>query len=271
VLLEAARDAGAKGLATGHYARVAHHGATGRYHLYRAVDRRKDQSYFLYALGQDQLAMVRFPLGELGKTDTRRLAHEFGLPVADKADSQQACFAGGDYRAYLRERLGASIAPGVMRDVAGGVRGRHAGLPFYTVGQRHGLGLGNPQPLYVVELNPRTNEVIVGEDQHLWTREVQVEALNFVAVAQLTAPTRVLAKVRYAHEPQRAIATPLTAGRLRVTFHEPQRAVAPGQALVLYADDEPDVVMGGGTICPGTAMTAMDVAGAPAGPAWSFP
>jgi tRNA-specific 2-thiouridylase len=266
-LLQAARDWGAAGLATGHYARVGYHEATGRYRLYRAADRRKDQSYFLYALGQDQLAAARFPLGAIEKADTRRLARELGLPVADKADSQQACFARGDYRAYLRERLGPAIASGVMRDAGGAPRGQHAGLPFYTVGQRHGLGLGNPRPLYVVALEPETNEVIVGEDRDLWTREIQVEAVNFVAVDRLSAPTRVLAKIRYAHEPQGATAAPLSADRLRLTFDAPQRAVAPGQAAVFYDAADPDLLLGGGTICrPGWGT---DTSGERAGLTWS--
>jgi len=247
-LLDAARDWGAAALATGHYARVEYHEATRRHRLCRAVDRRKDQSYFLYALDQHQLAAARFPLGLLAKRDTRRLARDFGLPVAEKAESQQVCFAAGDYRAFLRERLGPALVPGTIRGVDGRPRGRHAGLPLYTVGQRHGLGLGNPRPLYVVELDPVTNEVIVGEDSDLWTREVEVEALNFIAVDGLRAPTRVRAKIRYAHEAQSATATPLSADRLRLTFDEPQRAVAPGQAAVLYDHVEPDLVVGGGTI-----------------------
>lgn len=265
-LLQAVRDWGAAGLATGHYARVVYHEATGRYRLYRAADRRKDQSYFLYALDQEQLAAARFPLGAIEKADTRRLAREIGLPVADKPDSQQACFARGDYRAYLRERLGA-IAPGIMRDADGVARGQHAGLPFYTIGQRHGLGLGSPHPLYVVALDPKTNEVIVGEDRDLWTREVRVEAVHLVAVDQLASPTRVLAKIRSAHEPRAATATPLSPGRLHLTFDEPQRAVAPGQAAVLYSAAEPDLVLGGGTISRPSSDT--DAPGERAGSTWS--
>jgi len=248
-LLHAAQSWGAAALATGHYARVQYHEATRRHRLYRAADRRKDQSYFLYALDQEQLAVARFPLGLLAKADTRRLAREFGLPVADKAESQQVCFAAGDYRAYLRDRVGAALTPGTIRDVDGTPRGRHTGLPFYTVGQRHGLGLGNSRPLYVVALDPATNEVVVGEDSHLWAREAEVEALNLIAMDRLDAPIRVRAKIRYAHESQVATATPLSADRLRLAFDEPQRAVAPGQAAVLYDLDEPDVVVGGGTIC----------------------
>jgi len=248
-LLKTARDWGATALATGHYARVEYHEPTGRYRLLRAADQRKDQSYFLYALGQDQLAAIRFPLGGLTKADTRRLAREFGLPVADKADSQQVCFAAGDYRAYLREHLGEAITPGVMRDVGGAARGRHAGLAFYTVGQRHGLGLGNSRPLYVVALDPVTNEVVVGEDSDLWTREVEVAAVNLVAVDHLPEPLRVRAKIRSGHEPQPATAHAIQPDRVRLVFDEPQRAVAPGQAAVLYDDAVPDVVVGGGTIC----------------------
>lgn len=261
-LLQAARNVGAARLATGHYARVAFHAATGRYRLYRAADRRKDQSYFLYTIGQEALAAAQFPLGGLTKTDTRRLARELGLPVADKADSQQVCFAAGDYRAYLRDRLGAAIAPGVIRDVDGEVRGRHDGLPFYTVGQRHGLGIGSPRALYVVALNSRANEVVVGEDRDLWTREADVSAVNLVALERLSEPRRVLAKLRSTQEPQAATATPQSTGGLRLAFEKPQRSVAPGQAAVLYDDGDPDVVLGGGTICRGDDGNAPGAAGA---------
>jgi tRNA-specific 2-thiouridylase len=248
-LLQTVSGWGVTALATGHYARVAYHETAGRFRLYRATDRRKDQSYFLYALTQEQLAAARFPLGALTKAETRALARQFDLPVADKADSQQVCFAAGDYRAYLRDRLGAAIVPGRMRDVGGATRGQHAGVPFFTVGQRHGLGLGNPHPLYVVELDPRTNEVVVGEDRDLWTRAVEVDAVNLVALDRLPASLRVLVKIRYAHEPQAATATPFSADRLHLAFDEPQRAVAPGQAAVLYDASDPDVVVAGGTIC----------------------
>lgn len=248
VLLDTVRSWGARTLATGHYARVGYHEGTRRHRLYRAADPRKDQSYFLYALTQDQLAAVHFPLGALDKTETRALARRFDLPVADKADSQQACFAAGDYRAYLRERLGAAIRPGRMRDVRGDTLGDHAGLPFYTVGQRHGLGLGSPRPLYVVELNPQANEVVVSEERDLWVREVEVDAVNLIALERLAAPLRVMCKIRYAHAPQAATARPLAADRLHLAFDEPQRAVAPGQAAVFYDAADADVVVGGGTI-----------------------
>ena len=248
-LFTRARGWGATRVATGHYARVEYHPATGRYRLRRALDPRKDQSYFLYDLTQEQLAAALFPVGHLRKEETRRMAGELGLAVAGKPDSQEICFVPGDYRTYLRERAGAAILPGTIRDTAGTVRGQHQGLAFYTVGQRRGLGIGNPSPLYVVDLDPARNEVIVGEDQELWTHEVEMSRVNLIAIARLDGPLRILAKIRYAQAAALATATPLAPGRVRLCFDEPQRAVAPGQAAVLYDVSNPELVVGGGTIC----------------------
>jgi tRNA-specific 2-thiouridylase len=176
------------------------------------------------------------------------MAAELGLAVAGKRDSQEICFVPDDYRTYLRERAGDAIRPGIIRDTGGRVRGRHQGVAFYTVGQRRGLGIGNSEPLYVIDLNAATNEVIVGEDRDLWTQEVEVDRVNLVAVETLTGPQRVLAKIRYAQAAAAAAATPLTADRMRLRFDEPQRAVAPGQAAVFYDANDPDLVVGGGTI-----------------------
>ncbi len=247
-LLIRARGWGATRVATGHYAQVERDPATGRYRLRRAADPRKDQSYFLYNLTQEQLAACLFPVGRLRKEETRRIARELGLAVAEKPDSQEICFVPRDYRAYLRKRVGAAIQPGVIRDTGGTVRGQHAGVACYTVGQRRGLGVGNDQPLYVIDLDPATNEVIVGEDRNLWTREVDVERVNLMAMERLAAPQRVLAKIRYAHRPAAATAFPLAGDRIRLTFDEAQRAVAPGQAAVFYDVDDPDLLVGGGTI-----------------------
>jgi tRNA-specific 2-thiouridylase len=247
-LLLRARGWGAQAVATGHYARVERDPATGRYLLRRAVDGRKDQSYFLYGLTQEQLAAARFPVGHLRKEDTRCLAREFGLQVADKPDSQEICFVARDYREYLRSRVGSALAPGAIRDTSGAVRGEHPGLAFFTVGQRRGLGLGSSQPLYVIDLDPARNEVIVGQDRDLWTSEVEVDRVNLIAPERLTAPRRVLAKVRYAQAPALATLLPQDLGRVRLCFECPQRAVAPGQAAVFYDADDPDLVVGGGTI-----------------------
>lgn len=247
-LFARAQGWGALRVATGHYARVDRDPGTGRYRLRRAVDPRKDQSYFLYGLTQEQMAGALFPVGHLRKDETRRIAAELGLAVADKPDSQEICFVPGDYRAYLRERVGTAIRPGTIRDAGGAVRGRHPGVAFYTVGQRRGLGIGNSQPLYVIDLDPATNEVIVGEDRDLWTREVEVDRVNLIAAGRLGGRERVLAKIRYAHTPAAATAIPLGDDRVRLAFDEAQRAVAPGQAAVFYDLADPDLVLGGGTI-----------------------
>lgn len=247
-LLVRAQGWGVRRVATGHYARVEHDAGTGRYLLRRAADPRKDQSYFLYNLTQAQLAAALFPVGQLRKEETRRLAAELGLPVASKPDSQEICFVPGDYRAYLRERAGEAIRPGAIRDTGGTLRGQHQGLAFYTVGQRRGLGLAAREPLYVIDLDPATNEVIVGEDKDLWTREVEVGRVNLIAVAEMTGPQRVRAKIRYAAAAAAATAHPAGPDRLRLRFDEPQRAVAPGQAAVFYDEADPDLVVGGGTI-----------------------
>jgi tRNA-specific 2-thiouridylase len=247
-LLDRARGWGAVRVATGHYARIVPDPAGGRLLLKRGADPRKDQSYFLYSLSQAQLGAADFPVGHLRKDETRRIAAELGLAVAGKPDSQEICFAPRDYRPYLQERVAEGIAPGLIRDSAGTVRGRHRGLALYTVGQRRGLGLGNPRPLYVIDLDPAANEVVVGEDRDLWTREVRVEALNWIAIPGLEAPRRVLAKIRYAQEAAAATVAPGAAGGVTLAFDAPQRAVAPGQAAVFYDAADPDLVVGGGTI-----------------------
>ena len=247
-LFARAKGWGATRMATGHYARVEYDPATGRYRLRRAVDPRKDQSYFLYDLTQDQLAAALFPVGHLRKEETRRLAAELGLAVATKPDSQEICFVSRDYRTYLRARVGDAIIPGIIRDAAGAVRGEHRGVALYTVGQRRGLGIANHQPLYVIHLDPGKNEVIVGEDKDLWTRDVEVGRVNLIAVARLAGPQRVLAKIRYAQPAAAATVIPRDADRVRLCFDEPQRAVAPGQAAVFYDANDPDLVVGGGTI-----------------------
>lgn len=247
-LLARAQGWGAAQVATGHYARVEYHPATGRYRLRRAVDPQRDQSYFLYDLTQEQLAAARFPVGHLRKEETRRIAADLGLAVAEKPDSREICFVPSDYREFLRQRVGGAIRPGTIRDTGGAVRGQHQGVAFFTVGQRHGLGIGYHRVQYVIDLDPARNEVIVGEDKDLWTREVEVGRVNYIAVAEIAGPQRVLAKIRYAQPAAAATAIPVAADRLRLCFDEPQRAVAPGQAAVFYDENDPDLVVGGGTI-----------------------
>lgn len=265
-LLARALGWGATAVATGHYARVTQDPATGRYLLRRAVDDRKDQSYFLCGLTQAQLAAAIFPVGHLRKEETRRIARELDLPVAGKPDSQEICFVPRDYRSYLRERVGAAIAPGTIRDTSGAVRGQHPGVAYFTVGQRRGLGLGDSVPLYVVDLDPERNEIIVGQDRDLWTPVAEVERVNLIAMERLTAPRRVLAKVRYTQPPAPATIFPLGGDRIRLRFDQPQRAVAPGQAAVFYELADPDLVVGGGTIRRrGRGDTAYGGGGGPPG------
>jgi tRNA-specific 2-thiouridylase len=247
-LLRRAQGWGASCVATGHYARITQDPATGRYLLRRAADLQKDQSYFLYGLTQAQLASAALPVGHLRKRETRRIAQELGLPVAEKPESQEICFVGRNYRDYLRERVGAAIVPGTIRDTQGAVRGKHPGLAFYTLGQRRGLGLGNPLPLYVVDLDPARNEVVVGGDRDLWTCDLEVGDVNLIAIEHLDAPRRVLAKIRSAHPPAPATIRPQAEGRIRLSFDAAQRAAAPGQAAVFYDAEDLDLVVGGGTI-----------------------
>jgi tRNA-specific 2-thiouridylase len=239
---------GASHVATGHYARVDRNPTSGHYRLRRGVDPRKDQSYFLYELRQEQLAGTLFPVGHLCKNDTRRIARDLGLPVAEKPESQEICFVAGDYRAFLRAEAGDAIRAGVIRDTAGEVLGQHPGVGYFTVGQRHGLRLGSPSPLYVVALDATRHEVIVGAERELFRSEVDVGRVHWLAPDSLRSSGRVLVKLRYAHAATPAMLTPVAADHLRVVFHEPQRAVTPGQAAVFYDADDPELVLGGGTI-----------------------
>ncbi|HEX2988639.1 MAG TPA: tRNA 2-thiouridine(34) synthase MnmA [Chloroflexota bacterium] len=242
-LLDKARSLGAEFLATGHYARIGR-SSEGRYVLGRAVDDSKDQSYALYSLTQEQLAHTLFPLGGQTKKETRRIAAEMGLATADKPESQEICFVqDNDYTGFLRARDPSVVKPGPIKDRDGHVLGSHSGIAFYTVGQRKGLGIATGKPLYVVEIVPEENAIVVGELESVYSHGLVAGDLNWVSTAECQEPLRVEAKIRY-----RATAVPATAcvvevGRLRVEFDDPQRAVTPGQAVVLYNGD--DVVVGG--------------------------
>ncbi len=246
-LLRYARALGARYLATGHYARVQKE--DDRYRLMRGIDAQKDQSYVLYMLGQEDLAHVLFPVGHFRKPAIRKLAHEFGLPVAEKGDSQDLCFvAGGDYRQLLSEQAPDALRPGPIFDQAGHRLGTHDGLPLYTIGQRRGLGLHTGHPLYVLRLNTQENSLIVGPPEALGRRDVAVAAVHYVAGQPPRGPVRVTAKLRYTAPAAPATLEPLAEGRARLIFDEAQRAVSPGQAAVFYDDDE---VLGGGLISGG--------------------
>ena len=251
-LLVTARQIGAGRLATGHYARVRFNPETQRYELRRAVDEAKDQSYFLFGLTQEQMAHTVFPLGELTKEEVRAIARRVRLPVAEKPESQEICFVPtGSYvrfiEAYLQEQ-GSSlpVEPGELVTTSGEVIGRHQGLHHYTIGQRRGLGVATGSPLYVVGIDRAANRIIVGEDHALRRETCDVREVNWIAVARLEQPVRVVVKIRHRHEPAAATVEPLDASSARVRFDFPQRAITPGQAAVFYSGEQ---VLGGGWIC----------------------
>jgi len=245
-LLDRVRTLGADYLATGHYAQVEQDPATGRYLLKRGIDRSRDQSYFLYMLTQDQLAHTLFPLGALHKAEVRQIAASHGLVTAQKRDSQDICFVpDGKYADFIERTVGHPAPAGDFLDSSGQVLGRHKGLIRYTHGQHKGLGLSTQTPLYVLDKDPASNTIRLGPDSALWSRVLTAEDANWISIPELTAPMAVTARTRHSQREAAAVAEPLPGGRFRLTFQEPQRAITPGQAVVLY---DGDIVVGGGTI-----------------------
>lgn len=243
-LLAKARALGARYLATGHYARIGR-SADGRFTLRKALDSTKDQSYALCFLTQEQLAHTLFPLGESTKLEVRGIAARLGLATAEKPESQEICFVPGDYGEYLRQMAPWAVRPGPIRDVNGEPKGTHQGIAFYTVGQRKGLGVAAGKPLYVVDIDPEENAVIVGgwEDAH--AQGLIADDLNWVSAPEQEGQIDVGVRIRYRASEAPAKAQLQSDGTLLVEFAEPQRAVTPGQAVVLY---QGDVVVAGGTI-----------------------
>lgn len=232
-------------VATGHYARRAYDPSTGRYLLKKGLDPKKDQSYVLYHLTQGQLAHMLFPVGELSKPEVREVARSAGLSNAEKLESQDICFVpDGDYAGFIERHTGQSFEPGPIVDESGKVLGTHAGLPCYTIGQRKGLGVAVGEPLFVLSKDAETNTITVGTAASAGFTRVFAEDINLISVETIEGQMRVQAKVNYRAMPKDATAY-LQGSTLVVEFDEPIRAVAPGQAIVLYQDD---VVVGGGTI-----------------------
>ena len=245
-LLAHALSEGCPVLATGHYARVTRDARTGRYQLRKALDGAKDQSYVLYMLTQAQLAHLRFPLGELRKTEVRALAEKHGLVIAKKRDSQDICFVpDGDCGAFIERWTGVKSPPGDILDARGRVVGRHAGLTRYTVGQRRGLGLAMGEPVYVRAKDAARNALIVGPRRELLCREIEAEGVCWLSVPEPPGPIRAAVRTRYHQPEQPASVYPLGQGRARIVFDVPQSAPAPGQAAVFY---DGELVLGGGTI-----------------------
>ncbi len=245
-LLNKALTLGYNYIATGHYARIEKDPFSGRYLLYRAADRTKDQTYFLSCLTQHQLSHTKFPLGSLTKDKVRQIAQEQGFLNARKRDSQDICFIpDGDYMAFLQRYTGKQYPAGDFLDREGNVIGRHSGAPGYTLGQRKGLGLAMGEPVYVCAKNMEQNTVTVGANQDLYNSILRANDWNWISIPGLEKPKEVTAKVRYRHIEQPATVYPEENGLARVEFHEPQRAITAGQAVVLY---DGDLVVGGGTI-----------------------
>ena len=243
-LYERARVLGCDCIVTGHYARIAQE--NGKYVLKKALDASKDQSYVLYNLTQEQLAHTRFPLGELHKTQTRQIAAVCGFVSASKPDSQDICFVpDGDYAAVITRLTGRPPAPGDFVDLQGNVLGRHRGLIHYTIGQRRGLHLAYTEPLYVCDIRPETNTVVLGPNSAVFRSALTAGEFNWIAGIAPDGPVRCKAKIRYRQPEQPALATVLPDGRVKIEFDAPQRAVTPGQAVVLY---DGDTVLGGGRI-----------------------
>jgi tRNA-uridine 2-sulfurtransferase len=244
-LLNYARSLGASYLATGHYARIRR-GTGGRYQLWRGADRAKDQSYVLSVLGQADLAQALFPVGEYTKPQVRGLAVERGLPTASRADSQDLCFiTDGDYRRFLADQAPEAVRPGPILDREGRTLGAHRGLPFYTIGQRSGLGIAASQPLYVLALDPGRNAVIVGSAAELGRSWLRAGPINWIAGEQPASPFQAEVQIRYHALPASATVTPLPDGHAEVRTALPLRDIAPGQAAVFYQDA---VCLGGGVI-----------------------
>ena len=233
-------------IVTGHYARVEYDEEKGRYLLKKAVDDTKDQSYVLYMLTQEQLAHISLPLGGLRKTKVREIAEEHGFINARKHDSQDICFVpDGDYAKFIEQYTGRKSIPGDFVDTEGNILGKHKGIIHYTLGQRRGLGIPAASRLYVCDISPKTNQVVLGNNEDLFHSELTATKVNLISCESLKEPMRLKAKIRYRHPEQEAVAWQTEDGVLHVRFDKPQRAITRGQAVVLY---DGDIVVGGGVI-----------------------
>jgi len=246
LMLRRGRALGAASIATGHYARIECDETTGRFLLLKGCDTAKDQSYFLYRLTQSQLKHILFPLGNFTKEQVRRRARELELPVAEKPESQEICFVrDGDYRRLLEQLLPEQIKAGSIVDKEGKKLGTHKGIACYTIGQRRGLGVAHARPLYVVGFDVEKNTVIVGTSEQLWANELIAEKVNWISAEKIREPLRARARIRYKHIESPVTISPLERDNVRVRFDKPQRAITPGQSVVLY---DGDIVLGGGII-----------------------
>lgn len=245
-MLNKAMAMGIDYIATGHYARIVYDDLSGRYLLKKSVTERKDQTYALYNLTQEQLSKTLMPVGDYTKDKIRQIAKELGLPVATKPDSQEICFVeDNDYGRYIRENTDYDIVPGDFVDTKGNKLGRHKGIVYYTVGQRKGLGIALGKPMYVLEIDVHNNRIILGDETEVFSKALICDDLNFISIDKLDGEMRVKAKIRYSAKEADATIQPLGNGQAKVVFDSPQRAITPGQSVVFY---DGDIVVGGGVI-----------------------
>ena len=245
-LLEYANSIGAKYIATGHYAKVEMDTNTGRYYIKKAKTDKKDQTYALYNLTQEQLSRVLMPLGDFEKEDVRKIAEDNGLINANKKDSQEICFVPDkDYAKYIEKNAGYVPKQGNFVDVSGNIYGKHKGIIHYTVGQRRGLGLSLKQPMYVIGLNKKDNTVLIGTEKQLERDTIVCCDVNFMPILKLDMPLKVDVKIRYNARPAKATITAIENGKVKVVFDSPVKGVAPGQAWFFYIEEK---LLGGGII-----------------------
>ena len=245
-LVRRAKKLNADYIATGHHARIEYDSARGKYFLKKGKDKEKDQSYFLYPLTQELLSLILMPVGEMTKAEVRKAAHDFGLPVAEKPESQEICFVPDkDYAQFLKDRISEVSNPGPIVDSNHRLLGQHQGIIHYTVGQRKGMGVAAAHPLYVLSIDVKKNEIVVGPNEELYRSRLMASQVRFISGEALTRLLTVKAKIRYRHSESKAVITPAGSGQVRVEFEKPQRALTPGQSVVFY---DGDIVLGGGII-----------------------
>lgn len=243
-LLRKSMAMGAEYIATGHYANIKNN--DGRYLLYKSTDERKDQTYALYNFTQHQLEHTLMPCGEYSKDKIRQIAEKIGLEVHAKPDSQEICFiSDNDHGGYIKRMFPNKVKEGNFVDKKGNKLGSHKGIVYYTIGQRKGLGLALGRPVFVTDINPLTNEVVIGSEEDIFKTELVAKELNFIPFDELKEPLRVQAKIRYSAKPAMAEIFPLPNGRVKVVFEEKQRAITKGQSVVFYIEN---LVVGGGVI-----------------------
>ena len=245
LLLKKATELDCEHLATGHYARISSNPYTGKTQLSRPQDLSKDQTYFLHGIPPEDLPRLMFPLSELTKTEVRKIARKLKLSAANKPDSQEVCFVPKDYREFLKNEMNETPLPGEFKSMSGEVLGEHKGIPFYTIGQRKGLGINDTTPYYVVKIDKENNRIILGKENDLYSKTIFVSSVNWVSISAPATSISTFVKLRYAHHGANATLIPESRNKVRLELENPERAVTPGQAAVFYQDN---ILLGGGKI-----------------------